>query len=126
METWTREMIRQRAEGRCEYCHIPDELSHLPFHVEHIVAVVHEPNHHESNLAWACPHCNAHKGPNLSTIDPSTGQKVDLFNPRRDVWDEHFSLQGYLIVGSTPIGRGTLQLLKMNAPLRVELRQEVT
>lgn len=125
MDSLTRETIRRRAGQCCEYCRLPDEFSNLPFHVEHIVAIVHEPNHHESNLAWACPHCNAHKGPNLTTIDPATGVKVDLFNPRVEAWDDHFAMQSYQIIGLTPIGRGTAQLLKMNAPLRIELRREV-
>ena len=118
-------MIRQRAERRCEYCHLPDDAVHIPFHVEHIVAVVHEPNHHETNLAWACPQCNWHKGPNLVTLDPATSEKVDLFNPRTDAWEEHFLLEDFTIIGLTPIGRGTAELLKMNLPMRIEVRQQV-
>src|SRR5271165_4288477 len=36
------------------------------------------------NLALACYHCNAHKGPNLSALDPESGALVRLFNPRLD------------------------------------------
>ena len=125
MDVRTQDMIRQRAGCRCEYCHLPDEPWHLPFHVEHIVAVVHEPNHHETNLAWACPQCNWHKGPNLTTLDPDTGEKVDLFNPRSDVWEDHFVMEEFTIIGLTPMGRGTVQLLKMNLPIRIEVRQQV-
>jgi len=32
---------------------------------------------------------------------------------------------GLPIIGLTPVGRGTVQLLKMNAPLRIELRREL-
>jgi hypothetical protein len=35
-----------------------------------------------------------------------------------------FLLRGGDIVGLTPIGRATVQLLKMNSPRRVELREE--
>jgi hypothetical protein len=43
---------------------------------------------------------NAHKGPNLSGLDPESGALVRLFNPRQDWWDEHFERNGVLIVGS--------------------------
>jgi hypothetical protein len=46
-----------------------------------------EPN----NLALACWNCNLKKGPNLSGVDPNTGQVVALFHPRQDEWDEDFS-----------------------------------
>ena len=125
MDARTREKIRQRAGRCCEYCHLPDEPSHIPFHVEHIIAIVHEPNSHESNLAWSCPQCNWHKGPNLVTLDPDTGEQVDLFNPRQDTWIEHFAMKDFTLVGLTPIGRGTIELLKMNLPIRIEVRQQV-
>ncbi len=125
MDVRARDMIRRRAGLRCEYCHTPDQPAEFSFHVEHIVAVVHEPNHHETNLAWACPQCNAHKGLNLTTIDPTTGQKVDIFNPRTDVWEDHFEIEEYVIVGLTSVGRGTTRLLQMNAPIRIAVREEI-
>ena len=45
-----------------------------------------------------------------------------LFNPRTDSWQQHFHLQGALIIGITPIGRTTVRVLNMNDPERVELR----
>ena len=118
-------MVQQRAEERCEYCRIPDEAYDLPFHVEHIVANVHQPNDDQGNLAWACPRCNSYKGTNLATIDPVTGERVDVFNPRADVWDRHFAMVDFEIVGLTDIGRGTAHLLRMNAPRRIEHRREL-
>jgi len=40
-------------------------------------------------------------------------------------WDEHFDLEGPRILGLTAIGRGTVQLLKMNEEERVEVRAEL-
>ena len=40
------------------------------YHVEHIVA--HGGRDDSENLALACYHCNAHKGPNLSGLDPES------------------------------------------------------
>ena len=76
------------------------------------------------NLALACYHCNAHKGPNLSGLDPESGALVRLFNPRLDKWEEHFERNGVLIVGRTAVGRATVGLLKMNAADRRRLREQ--
>jgi hypothetical protein len=48
---------------------------------------------------------------------------VPLFNPRLDVWGDHFTVRDGYIVGHTAKGRATVRLLNMNAPRRVELRQ---
>jgi hypothetical protein len=53
---------------------------------------------------FACYHCNAHKGPNLSGLDPESGTLVRLFHPRQDRWDEHFERNGVLIVGLSAVG----------------------
>lgn len=125
MDVETRDLIRKRAGDRCEYCHMPQVATpFISFHVEHIVARQHRdvPSDDPSELAYACDRCNAFKGPNLSSIDPTTGDKVDLFNPRLHDWSEHFGLSAGRIIGLTPIGRATVRLLNMNAARRVELR----
>jgi len=58
------------------------------------------------------------------SIDFDTGNIVPLFNPRQDVWVDHFVFHGGTIVGTTPTGRATARLLLMNAPRRTELREE--
>lgn len=122
MDTTVRDKVRRRAGGRCEYCKIPDAVLDNPFHVEHIIATVHQLDDRLSNLAWACARCNLHKGPNLTTIDPESGLVVKLFNPRRMNWIDHFSIENGMIVGLTPAGRGTARLLDMNSDRRVEYR----
>ena len=77
------------------------------------------------NLALACIHCNSHKGPNLTGIDPEGGDLVPLFNPRQDVWAAHFAMVGALILGLTPIGRTTVYVLAMNATHRLNVRAEL-
>jgi hypothetical protein len=69
--------------------------------------------------------CNAFKGPNLTAIDPVTGQLTPLFHPRRDQWERHFSLVDVRLVGLTEVGRATVSLLNMNDPDRVQLRAEL-
>ena len=82
------------------------------YHVEHIIARRHGGGDNSENLAFACYHCNLHKGPDLSGIDQESGALVRLFNPREDKWDDHFEQNGVVIAGRTAIGRATIGLLK--------------
>ncbi len=123
MAASSRNFIVSRAGNRCEYCQLAQE--HDPFfrfQIEHIVPRQHGGPTTAENLALACPHCNLHKGPNLTGIDPLTGEVVRLFNPRTQTWAEHFQLTGALLSGRTDVGRTTIRVLAMNAPARVQLR----
>lgn len=127
MDATTRTIVRERAEWRCEYCGIPEAATpFVPFHVEHVIAQQHMIDDSLQNLVLACDRCNAFKGPNLSSVDPVTNAVVHLFHPRIDDWKENFALVEGCIVGLTPKGRATVRLLCMNAPRRVQLREEWT
>jgi hypothetical protein len=76
----------------------------------------------ESNLALACTHCNRYKGPNIAGFDSETNQITRLFNPRADIWEEHFTVSGPRIYGKTPIGRVTVNVLRMNSPDQLLVR----
>jgi hypothetical protein len=118
-----RHMVRERAGHRSEYCGIRQvDMPFVTFHVDHIIPRQHGGTDDPANLALACYHCNLHKGPNLSGIDPDTGVMVPLFHPRRDIWGDHFALQDVMIIVLTPIGRATVRVLQMNAVARVQLR----
>jgi hypothetical protein len=73
MDENLRQLVRRRAENRCEYCRIPQEAT--PF---------------------------------ISFHD----------------WCQHFLAEGGEITGLTPTGCATVRLLNMNAPRRVQLREE--
>lgn len=122
MDDATRLIVAVRAGHRCEYCRLHEEDDVFTFHVEHIIAAKHGGTEATTNLAYACQHCNLHKGPNLSGIDPDSGSIVTLFHPRRDNWDEHFALHDYRFVGLTPVGRATIRVLAMNDPERIRIR----
>jgi hypothetical protein len=91
-------------------------------HVDHVVAKQHGGKTRFENLAMSCGHCNLHKGPNLTGIDPTTEARIDLFDPRTQVWAEHFQLRGARINGITPCGRATARTLAMNDRERIRLR----
>ena len=122
MDAATRELVRRRAGGRCEYCLVRGE--HLPaqLQLEHVIARQHRGGDDPSNLALACASCNLHKGPNVAGIDPASAQLVALFHPRRDVWADHFAPRGPTIVGLTPTGRATVVVLAMNSIYQERLR----
>ena len=126
MDAATRQQVRLRAHHRCEYCRLPQAAApFLTFHIEHIQAQQHIADDSLDNLALACPDCNRHKGPNLTTLDPQSRTIVTLFHPRQDLWEDHFEYRGALLVGLTPVGKATVRLLQMNVEERVEMREEL-
>lgn len=125
MESGIRALVRGRAADRCEYCRLPQSAIDLTFHIEHIIASQHLEDDSPDNLALACDRCNLHKGTNLTSIDPQSGEQASLFNPRTSAWQEHFQVQQGEIQGLTPTGRATARLLNMNAERRVLLRKRL-
>jgi hypothetical protein len=61
--------------------------------------------------------------PNLTGIDPQSGEVVRLFHPRRDGWFDHFGHEEQYVVGTTSVGRTTVSLLEMNDPERRRIRE---
>lgn len=122
MDRQLRGLIRHRARGHCEYCGFPEAFSQRPFHSDHVIAQQHGGATEAANLAWACYHCNLHKGPNLTSVDPETRETTRLFNPRSDSWDQHFEWRGAFLIGRSPIGRATVFLLRLNEPMVIATR----
>jgi len=123
MKRSVRRFVRRRAGQRCEYCRLHEsDQPLLGFHIEHIVAKKHHGSDDPDNLAWACLECNLGKSSNLSGRDIETGRVVVLFNPRRQRWSRHFAWEGTRLVGLTPCGRATADVLNINARHRIDLR----
>ena len=71
------------------------------------------------NLAAACYQCNIiGKRAYTRGVDPLSGVEVELFNPRRERWSDHFAWsQDYLTLkGKTSIGWATIAVLQLNGP----------
>jgi len=126
MDVKLRQFVRMRAAQHCEYCGLPQEFSELRFHIEHVTPRQHGGDDDADNLALACPDCNLRKGPNLTGIDPNTGEVVRLFHLRRDRWFDHVAYEEQYVVGTTSVGRTTVSLLEMNDPERRRIRELVT
>ena len=124
MDASLAEAIRVRAGLICEYCRMPQSLyPTVPFPIDHIIARQHGGATSLRNLAFSCLHCNAHKGPNIAGRDRRTRKLHPLFNPRRHKWSRHFRWNGPILVGRTPIGRVTVQVLAMNSAEYIEVRE---
>lgn len=117
-----RQKVYERAKGCCEYCQTCDANTGQTMHVDHI-----NPKGLDSleNLCLACSNCNASKHKAIEAIDPDTGKLVLLFNPRSQIWAEHFEWLegGILLNGLSDIGRATIIRLKMNRQTIVGARE---
>lgn len=117
-----RRLVAERARFRCEYCLLPVDTAFFPHEVDHVVAEKHGGATVAENLALTCWRCNRHKGSDLGSFDPQTGDFSLLFNPRTQVWVEHFAFEDVLLVGLTPQGRATINLLRLNSEDRLSER----
>ena len=98
---------------------INEQYSTKQHEVDHIRAEKHGGLTVLENLCLSCFDCNHFKVSDLSSIDPLTDEVVTLYHPRRDVWADHFRLNGVQIEGRTPAGRVTVKLLQMNTAERI-------
>jgi hypothetical protein len=118
-----RRQVEERATHCCEYCQLKDSLSFYPHEIDHIIATKHGGTTISENLAYACWRCNRHKGSDLGSFDPETGEFSFLFNPRTQSWIDHFDQTAGQIIGKTSEGRTTIYLLKLNTRERILERQ---
>ena len=97
-----RQVVRERAEFRCEYCHADERWQFIRFTLDHVVPQSAAGSDETDNLALACRNCNERRGNCSEAGDSQTQAVVPLFNPRRDRWAEHFtwSTDGIRLIGS--------------------------
>ncbi len=118
-----RRLVESRAGQVCEYCLIHADDVYAGLQMDHVISEKHGGATSAQNLALACANCNRQKGSDIGSVDAATGAFVRLFNPRTDVWSEHFRLVGVRIEWRTRIGAATVRLLKLNDALRIEERE---
>jgi hypothetical protein len=117
-----RRLVIQRADNRCEYCGISQIGQVATFHIDHIVPVIAGGETIAENLALACVSCSLRKGARQNLEDSETGEVVSIFNPRQQVWKEHFDWNGVQVVGLTATGRATVQALDLNRSTMLAIR----
>jgi hypothetical protein len=102
---------------------MPQSCDPLPFGIDHIKALYHHGPTSADNLALACFNCNTFKASHVAGYDPDTSELSRLYNPRTDVWSDHFAWVGAELVGRTPVGRTTIDVLRINLAERIEHRR---
>jgi hypothetical protein len=120
-----REKVTAPAQHRCRYCLTAESIVGTPMEIDHLIPQSLGGLTEEANLWLACSLCNDHKGDRIAALDPLTDEIVRLFDPRHQVWQEHFAwtADGSRINGQTPIGRATVVALSLNRPSLVKARQ---
>lgn len=120
-----RKRLALQARSRCGYCLTSEVIVSLPMEIEHIIPESLGGPTEEDNLWLACSPCNTYKSDRITARDPFTDEVVPLFNPRHQLWHEHFTGKdkGARIDGVTPTGRATVEALVLNRPVLVRARQ---
>ena len=120
-----RQQIAKNANFKCEYCLTPEFFLATTFHIDHIRSIKHGGKTLLQNLAYACPHCNQNKGSDIASFTDED-ELVRLFNPRKDVWSEHFEVIASGIFSPlSSIGEVTINTLSFNQAERVIFRKSL-
>jgi HNH endonuclease len=120
-----KQLVFDRGNGCCEYCRSQAKFAIESLVIEHIIPISRGGETIAENLALACQGCNNYKYTKIKGLDPTDAQAAPLYNPRTMLWSEHFawSEDTTVIIGLTPIGRATVNTLRLNREGVVNLRQ---
>ena len=124
ISTSLRTMVVERAGECCEYCGLSQLGQEAAFQVDHVVPRSAGGRTIADNLALAWVSCSLRKWAKQSAVDPDTGTAEFLFNPRTQVWSEHFRWDRQHLIPLTPTGRATVSALAMNRTLILAIREE--
>lgn len=116
----TRELVRQRAGYRCEFCgsHEIDAGGELT--IDHYRPRAREGDDGPDNLIYACSRCNLYK----HDFWPESPEGPRLWNPRDEPFENHFiELPDGTLDSLTPTGAFTIRQLRLNRPQLVARRQ---
>ena len=118
-----RRLVSERADHLCEYCLVHEADVYHGCEVDHVISIKHGGITVPENLAYACFHCNRHKGTDLGSLSLRTGTLVRFFNPRSDGWAQHFRVNEACIDPLSEIGEVTSRMLEFNHPERLAFRR---
>lgn len=120
-----RQRVREQAGNRCGYCLSAQEYVLGILEIDHIIPTALDGSDEEINLWLACRMCNGYKDDHIDGVDPITGQRIPLFNPRNQNWSDHFMWDedGIHIIGLTPCGRTTVGVVQLNNHIALTVRK---
>lgn len=119
------EIIRQEARNQCGYCLAHQQYVPLKLEIEHILPRSKGGTDAQDNLWLACRSCNLYKSAQITALDPLTGEQQQLFNPRIQIWSNHFqwSDDGTIIRGISAQGRASVVALNLNNLVAITVRR---
>lgn len=96
-----------------------------PLEIEHVVPTAAGGTDDEENLWLACRMYNCFKGTQTHAVDPGSGQRTPLYDPRLGDWSRHFcwNEDATRALGLTATGRATVVALQMNHVIAVVVRR---
>ena len=114
-----RRMLIEADNGQCAYCQTTEDNTGQALTIDHVVPVAKGGETIFKNLCRACRSCNETKREQLDGIDPLTAERVLLYHPRQQQWDEYFAWDqtGIRLLGITATGRATVIALDVNNEL---------
>lgn len=120
-----RAKVAQTFDNRCAYCQSSQKYVMGVLEIDHITPISVGGFDEENNLCLACRLCNGFKGAQTQAFDPETETMAPIYNPRIQTWSEHFKwdAQSTHIIDLTPIGRATVDALKINNDIAVTVRK---
>lgn len=109
----------------CAYCRTAEDLTVAIFELEHITPRSAGGDTIFENICYSCPTCNRYKADRSIAIDPDTQEKVALFHPHRDKWQDHFTWNedATEVIGLSAKGRATITALRMNRRQLIRVRR---
>ncbi|MBC7798886.1 MAG: HNH endonuclease [Pyrinomonadaceae bacterium] len=121
-----RREVFERAKNLCEYCFRSEDFTIYSHEIDHIIPRKHGGGNEFENLALSCWQCNGNKGTDFCSFDWETNGALTLFfNPRKQIWTNHFKLEKAEIVALTAEARVTTRILRFNDAERIEERREL-
>jgi len=120
-----RSLVAKRDGNMCAYCQTTEDNCGLRMHVDHIIPESAGGLTTPDNLCLVCFACNIYKAAHYEVVEPLSGKYVRLFNPFSQSWLSHFAWDESKIniVGLTPVGRATIETLRMNNETVVKARK---
>ena len=72
---------------------------------------------------WLALNAIAKKGTDIGSRKNPKGKFIRLFNPRTDIWHNHFELNWAIVRPKTDIGEITVKMLGFNDDFRMAFRE---
>ena len=120
-----RRQVRTHFRDHCAYCRTPEALTVVIFEFEHILPRSLGGASSFENLCLSCPTCNRYKSDRTFGSRDEQTQQTALFHPHRDSWSKHLSWNesATKLIGLTPTGQVTIDMLRMNRPQLIRVRR---